>query len=108
MLLNGHGRGAATGRASCSAEEQVEKRGYIVIVETDDLIRGLLERWLGEAGYAVVAAAAGPPGPEQPVRRGTVNISYPPGAPKPVSFPQAGRSGPNRLIFATLVRRPLS
>ena len=57
MLLNGHGRGAATGRASCSAEEQVQKRGYIVIVETDDLIRELLERWLGEAGYGVIAAA---------------------------------------------------
>ena len=32
-------------------------RGYIVIVEPDDLIRELLERWLGEAGYGVVASA---------------------------------------------------
>ena len=56
------------------------KRGYIVIVETDDLIRELLERWLGEAGYAVVAAAAGAPAQEQPVRLVIVNISSPRGA----------------------------
>jgi DNA-binding response OmpR family regulator len=29
-------------------------KGAVVVVETDDLIRGLLDRWLGEAGYAVV------------------------------------------------------
>ena len=27
-----------------------ERKGYILIVEPDDLIRGLLERWLDEAG----------------------------------------------------------
>ena len=31
--------------------------GYIVIVEPDDLIRELLGRWLGEAGYGVVLSA---------------------------------------------------
>ena len=29
-------------------------KGCILVVEPDDLIRELLERWLGEAGYAVV------------------------------------------------------
>lgn len=33
---------------------RVNSHGYIVIVEPDDLIRELLERWLGEAGYGVV------------------------------------------------------
>jgi DNA-binding response OmpR family regulator len=33
----------------------VHQKGYILIVETDDLVRGLLERWLGEGGYAVAA-----------------------------------------------------
>jgi len=33
----------------------MRSQGYIVIVETDDLIRGLLERWLGEAGYGVMS-----------------------------------------------------
>jgi len=32
----------------------VPSRGCIVIVEPDDLIRELLERWLGEAGYQAV------------------------------------------------------
>jgi DNA-binding response OmpR family regulator len=33
----------------------VRQKGYILVVEADDLIRGLLERWLGEASYAVAA-----------------------------------------------------
>ncbi len=33
-------------------------KGCILVVETDDLIRQLLERWLGEAGYAVHADAS--------------------------------------------------
>ena len=36
----------------------MQQKGRIVIVEPDDLIRGLLERWLGEAGYAVVVGAS--------------------------------------------------
>lgn len=32
-------------------------QGYIVIVEPDDLIRELLGRWLGEAGYGVILSA---------------------------------------------------
>jgi DNA-binding response OmpR family regulator len=32
----------------------VLQKGDIVVVEPDDLILGLLERWLGEAGYSVV------------------------------------------------------
>jgi CheY-like chemotaxis protein len=36
-------------------------RGYILVVENDDLVRDLLERWLGEAGYEVVLESrAGP------------------------------------------------
>ena len=33
----------------------MSSKGCIVIVEPDDLIRELLERWLGEAGYGVVS-----------------------------------------------------
>jgi DNA-binding response OmpR family regulator len=40
----------------------VQRKGYILIVETDDLIRELLERWLGEAGYTVRTSA--PPAAE--------------------------------------------
>ena len=35
----------------------MSSKGYIVIVEPDDLIRELLERWLGEAGYGVILSA---------------------------------------------------
>ena len=33
----------------------MQHKRHILVVEPDDLIRGLLDRWLGEAGYAVVA-----------------------------------------------------
>jgi DNA-binding response OmpR family regulator len=39
----------------------VPQAGYILIVESDDLIRDLLERWLGEAGYRVVANSSTAP-----------------------------------------------
>lgn len=34
----------------------MRSQGCIVVVEPDELLRELLERWLGEAGYAVVPA----------------------------------------------------
>jgi DNA-binding response OmpR family regulator len=34
----------------------VSLKGWIVVVEPDDLIRQLLDRWLVEAGYGVVLA----------------------------------------------------
>jgi DNA-binding response OmpR family regulator len=36
----------------------VQQKGLILVVEPNDLILGLLERWLGEAGYAVVVEAS--------------------------------------------------
>jgi DNA-binding response OmpR family regulator len=41
----------------------VQRKAYILVVETDDLIRALLERWLGEAGYNVTG-----PSQEVPAR----------------------------------------
>src|SRR5258706_7611259 len=37
----------------------MDGKGFILVVETDDLMRALLERWLEEAGYAVIAAGQG-------------------------------------------------
>ena len=34
----------------------MNRKGFIVIQEEDDLIRELLERWLGEAGYSFALA----------------------------------------------------
>jgi DNA-binding response OmpR family regulator len=36
----------------------VNPKGYVVVLEEDGQIRDLLERWLGEAGYQVVATDA--------------------------------------------------
>jgi len=38
------------------SESGVGLHDYILIVEPDDLMRELLERWLGEAGYQVIPA----------------------------------------------------
>lgn len=57
---------AGTGRA-CPGRRFVHKKGYILVVETDDLIRELLERWLGEAGYTVTARTLHQP-PENRMR----------------------------------------
>ena len=35
----------------------MQQKGHILVVESNDLILGLLERWLGEAGYAVTVEA---------------------------------------------------
>jgi DNA-binding response OmpR family regulator len=40
----------------------VNPKGYVKVLEGDPLIRPLLERWLGEAGYQ----AAAPPGAAEP------------------------------------------
>jgi DNA-binding response OmpR family regulator len=39
----------------------VNRKGFIAIHEEDDLIRELLERWLGEAGYSVSPVAGESP-----------------------------------------------
>jgi DNA-binding response OmpR family regulator len=36
----------------------VQKKGQILVVEPDDLILGLLQCWLGEAGYTVIVEGA--------------------------------------------------
>jgi DNA-binding response OmpR family regulator len=36
----------------------VQQQGRILVVEPNDLILGLLERWLGEAGYTVAVGSA--------------------------------------------------
>jgi DNA-binding response OmpR family regulator len=35
-------------------KEYVHSKSYILVVETDDLVRGLLEQWLTEHEYAVI------------------------------------------------------
>jgi len=52
-----------------NARNYVNRKGYVVVLEEDALIRNLLERWLGEAGYAVAPRNPGKgsdPPPEVP------------------------------------------
>lgn len=42
--------------------DKLVRKGHILIVETDDLIRNLLERWLSEDGYEVSIATPGAAG----------------------------------------------
>ena len=56
------------------------ENGYILIVESDDLIRELLERWLGEAGYRVVANSSAGASPAKAPSLVIANVSSPRGA----------------------------
>jgi len=69
--------GAGLRRCRAAKVRAVNDKGYILIVEADDLIRRLLERWLGEAGYTVVARVPGGLPPEGSPRLIIANISRP-------------------------------
>jgi DNA-binding response OmpR family regulator len=53
------------------------ERGCILVVESDELVRQLLERWLGEAGYTVVIGNAINPAMEAGVRLVIADIARP-------------------------------
>ncbi len=58
----------------------MHRKGYILVVETDDLIRKLLERWLTEAGYRTVAGAFDAPRTEGEPCLVIANVPNPVGA----------------------------
>ena len=82
----------------------MREKGYILVVESDDLIRQLLERWLGEAGYAVVAAASGPPALEQAPRLVIANVSSPGNAAELIRSLQARHAAPILVVSARFRR----
>ena len=47
------GKWGLEGLPNQSKEESLRSQGCVVVSEPDDLIRELLERWLGEAGYRI-------------------------------------------------------
>src|SRR5215831_10354702 len=55
----------------------VSQSGYILIVESDDLIRELLESWLGEAGYRVVTNSSASASPAEQPSLVIANVSTP-------------------------------
>ena len=70
----------------------MHRNGFIAIHEEDDLIRELLERWLGEAGYAVCAAA------DEAPRLVIVNIASPRGAQARIQALQAVYAAPIMVL----------
>jgi DNA-binding response OmpR family regulator len=78
----------------------VNSKGYILIVEADDLIRRLLERWLEEAGYAVVTGAPdGLPRKDAPCLV-IANISRPRSAADVIRVLQAQHAAPILIVSA--------
>jgi DNA-binding response OmpR family regulator len=84
----------------------VNRKGYILVVETDDLIRGLLERWLGEAGHGVVACAAGEPAPDGDVRLVIADVANPRRAERLIASLRAAYRAPI-LVLSARFRRGL-
>jgi CheY-like chemotaxis protein len=82
----------------------VQSKGTIVVVEEDDLIRALLERWLGEAGYAVVAANCENPTRGDPPCLVIANLPRPIGAEALVSSLQAAHRAPILALSARFRR----
>jgi DNA-binding response OmpR family regulator len=105
-----YGRASNNGKqaAACDAKEYlcVKRKGYILVVETDDLIRELLGCWLEEAGYTVVLGDY-----ENRVSEGApclvvANISNPRGAQALIRSLQAVYAAPI-LVLSARFRRGL-
>jgi len=88
----------------------MDRKGYILVVENDDLMRELLERWLGEAGYAVIAAGQGamraPPRADTPCLV-IVNVASPRAAQPLIQSLQAVYAAPI-LVVSGRFRRGLA
>jgi DNA-binding response OmpR family regulator len=73
-------------------------RSTILLVEADDLVRSLLERWLGEAGYAILIGDTGRPRDEPALV--ILNVASPRKAAALVRALQLAYSAPLLLISA--------
>jgi CheY-like chemotaxis protein len=79
----------------------VNGKGFIVVQEEDDLIRELIERWLGEAGYRLR-----PEGEERP-RLVIANVPSAQGAQRVIEALQAVYAAPI-LVLSGRFRRGLA
>ncbi|MET1084328.1 MAG: response regulator [Burkholderiales bacterium] len=82
----------------------MHQKSYILVVESDDLIRQLLERWLGEAGYAVVAAASCPAALERVPCLVIANVSSPRNAAELIRSLQVRHAAPILVVSARFRR----
>jgi DNA-binding response OmpR family regulator len=82
----------------------VQQKQRILVVEPDAQILGLLERWLGEAGYSVVVESSlgqpeAPPGGGDP-HLVVIDVPEPLGAEKIVESVRQVHAGPILLLSA--------
>ena len=82
----------------------MRRDGYILIVESDDLIRELLEGWLREAGYTVIAGSSAATAREDAPRLVIANVSSPRGAGALIRSLQATYPAPILVISARFRR----
>jgi len=86
----------------------VQQKGRIIVVEHDDLILRLLERWLGEEGYSVVAGTspglAHVPGDEEKPELVIVDVPTPRSAEMIVRSVREVHAGPILLLSARFRR----
>jgi DNA-binding response OmpR family regulator len=73
---------------------------HVVVLESDELIRELLERWLAEAGYAVQAGAAHSGGGRDAPCLVIANVSRPQDATAFIASLQARYGAPILLLSA--------
>ena len=82
-------------------------KDWIIVVEPDDLIRELLERWLGDAGFQVVPVAKKVALPVVKPRLVVADISDPSGAGNTIASLRAAYAAPI-LALSARFRRGLS
>ncbi|HEV7800165.1 MAG TPA: response regulator [Burkholderiales bacterium] len=82
------------------SERKTEYAGYILVVEKDDLIADLLDCWLAEAGYTVVAGTYEMRRREDEPRLVIANLSSPRGAEALIHALQAVYSAPILALSA--------
>ena len=82
----------------------MQQKGRILVVEPDDLILGLLERWLGEAGYSVVVETPQKPGDAEEPQLVIIDVPTPRSAEKIIKSVRALHASPILLLSARLRR----
>jgi DNA-binding response OmpR family regulator len=80
------------------------QKGNVLIVETDPLIRELLERWLREAGHQVIIGAPGTPAHEKTPSVVVANIASPQTAEQLIASLRADYQAPIVAISARFRR----
>ena len=86
----------------------MQEKGHILVVEPNDLILDLLERWLGEAGYTVVVATsrnlALAVGEGEEPRLVIIDVPTPRSAEKIITSVREVHAGPILVLSARLRR----